>query len=229
MTGYVTRRGARTGVLLWRSSSTGPEHQIVPDGVMDLMWFQGRLVVAGADTRSITIPARTGESTWGLQLAPGVAHALLGVSADQLTDQRIDLSEFVKLTGAAAGSYEDDDVSAALERVFVALWARSDPDLTALRLASSLDRSARDGLSVKEMAVRHDLPERSLRRVSDTLFGYGPKTLMQIHRFQRALHLARAGKSLSDAATTAGYSDQAHFSREARRFADSKASELVSR
>ena len=94
MTGYVTRRGARTGVLLWRSSSTGPEHQIVPDGVMDLMWFQGRLVVAGADTRSITIPARTGESTWGLQLAPGVAHALLGVSADQLTDQRIDLSEF---------------------------------------------------------------------------------------------------------------------------------------
>jgi AraC-like DNA-binding protein len=45
----------------------------------------------------------------------------------------------------------------------------------------------------------------------------GPKTLMQIHRFQHALHLARAGVPLSDAAVTAGYVDQAHLNRESKR------------
>jgi AraC-like DNA-binding protein len=42
---------------------------------------------------------------------------------------------------------------------------------------------------------------------------------MGIHRFQYALQLARTGTALSEAAATAGYFDQAHLSREARRLA----------
>jgi AraC-like DNA-binding protein len=70
---------------------------------------------------------------------------------------------------------------------------------------------------VRETARLHDLSERSLRRLSDRLFGYGPKTLTRIHRFQHALHLARAGLPLSHAAVTAGYADQAHFNRDSKR------------
>ena len=216
LTGYATRRGARTSAVLWRALSPGREHHIAPDGVMDLMWFQGRLVVAGADTRSMVVETRPGEVTWGLRLAPGVACSLLGAPAHELTNQRVELSEFVIVPSAVARPFEDD-VPAALEQVFVALCARADPDRATLRLAASLDRAARDGLTVRETAVRHDLSERSLRRLSNALLGYGPKTLMQIHRFQRAAHLVRTGTSLSDAAATAGYVDQAHFARESRR------------
>ncbi|MFC3996708.1 helix-turn-helix domain-containing protein [Nocardiopsis sediminis] len=216
MGSYTARRGARTGAALWRVRSDGPEQPVAPDGAMDLMWFQGRLVVAGPDTRAMVAQTRPGAVTWGLRLAPGVAPALLGVPAHELTDRRVDLSDLVAPPGHDARWFEDDAAD-ALERVFIALWARADPERSALRTAASLDRAAREGLSVREAAERHGLPERSLHRLSDRLFGYGLKTLTRIHRFQHAAHMARAGLPLSEAAARAGYADQAHFNRESKR------------
>lgn len=219
---YAARRGPRTGVTLWRVRSSG-HHHVVPDGVLDLMWFQHRLVVAGPDTRAMAVHTAPEEVTWGLRMPPGVAHALLGVPADELTDRRVALSELVALP---ARSF-DDDPAGALEQVFLDLWTRADPDRAALRLAASLDRAARDGLGVRETAQRHGLSERSLRRVSTRVFGYGLKTLARIHRFQRALHLARSGLSLAEAGATAGYVDQAHFTRETTRLAGRTPAELT--
>ncbi|MDA3648568.1 AraC family transcriptional regulator [Saccharopolyspora indica] len=216
MANYAARRGARTGATVWRVRADGPQQHVVPDGVLDLMWFQDRLVVAGPDTRAMAVRTRPGEVTWGLRLAPGVAHALLGVPADELADRRIDLAELV--TPPKRWSFEGD-VADALEQVLIDMWARADPDRSLLRTAASLDRAAREGLSVRETAELHDLSERSLRRLSARLFGYGPKSLAQIHRFQRALHLARSGLPLGEAAATAGYVDQAHFTRETKRLA----------
>ncbi len=226
VTSYAARPGARTGATMWRVLADEPELHIAPDGFMDLMWFQDRLVVAGPDTRTMHFRSRPGEVTCGLQFAPGVAHALFGLPVHELTDQRIELSELVALPSELVCSFERD-APAALEQVFIELWAKADPDRSTLRLAASLDRSARNGLSVRETAVTHHLSERTLRRISNALFGYGPKTLMQIHRFQRALHLARAGMSLTDVAATAGYVDQAHFTHEARRLAGRTPSELA--
>ncbi|WP_406144622.1 helix-turn-helix domain-containing protein [Streptomyces sp. NBC_01012] len=62
-------------------------------------------------------------------------------------------------------------------------------------------------------------PERSLRRVCDMVFEYGPKTLASIHRLQHALHLARSGRPLGEASAMAGYVDQSHLNRDARRMA----------
>ncbi|MER7014948.1 helix-turn-helix domain-containing protein [Saccharopolyspora sp. NPDC000359] len=202
--------------------SDGRQH-VVPDGVLDLMWFQDRMVVAGPDTRAMAVETRPGEVTWGLRLAPGVAHALLGVPVDELADRRVALSELVALP---ARSVEADVVS-ALEQVLVDLWTRADPDRSALRLAASLDRAARADLGVRETAQLHDLSERSLRRLSNRVFGYGPKSLARIHRFQRALHLARSGLPLTEAAVTAGYADQAHFTRETKRLAGRTPAALI--
>lgn len=104
MTSYAARRGTRTGATIWRVLSRETELRVVPDGVLDLMWFQDRLVVAGADTRTIIAATRPGEVTWGLRFPPGVAHALLGRPVHELTDQRIELSELVAVPGHAARS-----------------------------------------------------------------------------------------------------------------------------
>lgn len=226
MTRYAARRGARTGATVWRVLAEEAELHVAPDAVMDLMWFQDRLVVAGADTRTRHVDTRPGEVTWGLQFAPGVARAVLGVPAHELTDHHIELSELVTLPFNLGCDFEVDPPS-ALEEVFVALWGRADPDRAALRLAASLDRAAHDGRSVRETARRHYMSERSLRRLSNTLFGYGPKTLMQIRRFQRATDLARSGVGLGVAAATAGYVDQSHFTRESRRLTGQTPSELI--
>ncbi|MEU0488057.1 helix-turn-helix transcriptional regulator [Nocardiopsis sp. NPDC006139] len=211
MTGYGERRG-RAGVL-WRFTGSGP-HRVLPDAAMDLMWHRGRLVVAGPDTAAQVDGSAPGETTWGLRLAPGAAHALLGVPARELADRRVDLADLVRLPPAPeAGPAE------TLERVFAALWRRADPDPAALRLAASLDRAARTLATAEAVAREHGMSERTLRRTCDRVFGYGPKTLMSIHRLQRALRLARSGTPLGEAAATAGYADQAHFTRESGRLA----------
>lgn len=67
---------------------------------MDLMWSEGRFLFAGADTRAFTASSPIGSVTWGLRLSPGAARALLDIPACELTDQRFDLSELIKLPAA---------------------------------------------------------------------------------------------------------------------------------
>jgi AraC-like DNA-binding protein len=216
-----------TGTTLWRVETDPGEGRVLPDGVMDLMWFDGRLVIAGADTTATVTVAGHRGLTWGLRLPPGTAHAVLGgVRACELADRRVDLSDLAEVPTSILDSVPEDP-AAALERVFTTLWARADPERPALRLAASLDRAARAGLSVRDIAARHELPERTLRRLSDTLFGYGPKTLASIYRFQHALSLARAGTPLAEAAAAAGYADQSHLNREVRRLAGTRPTMLL--
>ncbi|MFD4428948.1 helix-turn-helix domain-containing protein [Nocardia sp. NPDC058497] len=47
-------------------------------------------------------------------------------------------------------------------------------------------------------------------------FGYGPKMLARILRFQRALAAVRAGVPAAETAAVTGFADQAHLSREFR-------------
>jgi len=216
VTGYLAARGPRTGVTLWRVQAAATAFPVVPDGVMDLVWSQDRLIVAGPDTRSVTVMSQPGEVSWGLQFAPGVAHALLGLPADELTDRRVELADLVTLPDDTFRALENDPW-AALEQIFVALWDRADPDPQLLRRAAALDHAARDGVPVREVVRQHDVSERSLRRMSNAFFGYGLKTLAQVHRFHHALRLVRSGTPLGEAAATAGYVDQAHFTRESRK------------
>jgi AraC-like DNA-binding protein len=56
-----------------------------------------------------------------------------------------------------------------------------------------------------------------LLRRTRAAFGYGPKFLQRVLRLQAVLGALRAAKAprLSTIALTAGYADQAHFSRDA--------------
>lgn len=154
----------------------------------------------------------------GSAAGAGAAYAALGVPAGELADRRVDLSDLITVP-AEVPDRAPGDPAGALEHLFMTLWARADPDRRALGLATSLDRAARSGLSIREIALRHELSERGLHRLSERLFGYGPKALASIHRFQHALRLARAGTSLSESAVMAGYADQSHLNRETRRLA----------
>ena len=66
---------------------------------------------------------------------------------------------------------------------------------------------------------RLNMSERTLRRRFEDAFGYGPKTLDRILRFQRFWRLRKKAAEASTAllAIEAGYADQAHLIRESRR------------
>ncbi len=88
------------------------------------------------------------------------------------------------------------------------------PDPAVPALAALLARE-----SVRQAADRLGFSERQLRRRAHAAFGYGPKTLQRILRFQRALDLAHRGIPYADVAARLGYTDQAHLSHDVRALA----------
>ncbi len=69
------------------------------------------------------------------------------------------------------------------------------------------------------VAADLDVSERTLHRRSLAAFGYSPQTLARVLRFRRALAGLRAGTAPVQVAADLGFTDQAHLTREVRRFA----------
>jgi AraC-like DNA-binding protein len=77
---------------------------------------------------------------------------------------------------------------------------------------------------VEQLSRRLGISARQLQRRFANAVGYGPKMFQSVLRFQRLLNLfgqTAPTRSLACAALDAGYSDQAHMTREVRRFSGS--------
>jgi AraC-like DNA-binding protein len=84
------------------------------------------------------------------------------------------------------------------------------------------------GASVPDAAAAVGLGERQLHRRCLAWFGYGPKVLQRVLRFQRAVRLAERGLGYADVAATIGYADQAHLARDVRALSGVTLAELLS-
>ena len=218
--GVYRERPARVpGGVLWNSASAvDGDALIIPDGCMDLMWYDGALQIAGPDSVPYPIRLSAGTESAGLRFAPGAAPAVLGIPAHELLDQRVRLDDVWSAADArrAAERIADaPDHAAALEALALELTARAEPTDP---LVGALVAQARAGHPVTDMAHRAGLSQRQLLRRCLPAFGYGPKTLARILRAQRALALARSAQrpAFADVAAATGYADQAHLSREIR-------------
>ncbi|MFE9022817.1 helix-turn-helix domain-containing protein [Streptomyces sp. NPDC007808] len=226
---YEERASRLPGAVLWTNTPEGPgAGRVLPDGCMDLLWKDGRLLVAGPDTRAYVTPGDGG--TWtGIRFYPGTAPAFLGLPAHELRDRRVDLAE---LWPASEVRRLRDRVAAAVDPVTaledVALERAADaepPDPLLRRVVAALD----SGRPVAATADELRLGARQLHRRCLGAFGYGPKTLARILRMQRALDLARRGVPYADAAARAGFADQAHLARDVKELAGVPLGELLGR
>ncbi|MDA0171213.1 AraC family transcriptional regulator [Solirubrobacter taibaiensis] len=207
---------------VWTSVSRGGV--ILPDGCVDLVWRGDRLIVAGPATGAIESPVPLGTTVFGVRFRLGVAGAALGVPAVEFADMSVD-AEAVLGRGAA-----DRVAEGGMPALLALVRAR-------LRPVDPLDRAAalamaRPETRVAELGTTLGVSERQLRRRFLDAVGYGPKTLARVLRFQHFLELAAAGRvggaaDLARLALDAGYSDQAHLTREARRLSGRTPAELV--
>jgi AraC-like DNA-binding protein len=201
---------------------------VVPDGCTDLVWCQGAVCVAGPERRVKIETVPPGTTVVGLRFRPGSALTWLRTPMSEIVDARAPIECFL---GAAArlatericSAESPDDVARQLE-LSLKHWlpniaSAEEVPRTIFRIVSSrrdysipVTRQLSDGLG---------LSERTLRRRCYEAFGYGPKTLDRILRFQRFLELAqtRGIGGMSDLAVDTGYSDQSHLTREARELA----------
>ncbi|MFE0193017.1 helix-turn-helix domain-containing protein [Streptomyces sp. NPDC058989] len=221
--GYRERPSGLAGAVLWTTTTTASARPVLPDGCMDLIWSEGRLLVAGPDTgpyRPEGVPP--GTCYVGVRFAPGQGPCVLGLPARELRDRRVPLADLWpagavgELAGRAAAAEEPGAIARVLEEAAAArLSEASAPDGRTAAVATALAR----GRPVAEVARAVALSERQLHRLSLDAFGYGPKTLTRVLRLVRALDLARRGTPYAEVALRAGYADQAHLAREVKSLA----------
>jgi AraC-like DNA-binding protein len=160
----------------------------------------------------------------GLRFQPGAVERWLAVPSDAFVDQRVLLEdvwggEARRLTDDLARADTPEQIAVGLQ---TALGRRAlalgDPDPWARELLRRVrGQVAVRGELTAELSADLGVTERTLLRRSRAAFGYGPKFLQRVMRFQTLLNALRGARSarLSAIALGAGYADQAHFSREA--------------
>lgn len=224
---YVERPSTIRGAVVWSSTSRGGTGRILPDGCIDVIVTEDRAVVAGPDRVSRWHTGVAGERSVAIRFAPGQAPSIVGIPAAELVGTTVPLAALLgdaatrRLLERMAAS---PDPGAELETAFlVAAQATSDPRRDAV--VAALDR----GDSVDAAADLVGWGPRQLHRRSQDWFGYGPKHLAKVLRFQRALRAIRAGRPLAATAAELGYVDQSHLARDARGLAGATLTELAGR
>jgi AraC-like DNA-binding protein len=205
----------------WVGDSSGPAIHVLPDGCMDLIRMDDRIVVAGPDTTPF-IAGRGARPFVGLRFRPGVLPRLLGVPAAELVGGRIPLAE-LRPTQPVPSTLTELAVALASERPRrqTAPWPLATLHHVTGRLAA--------GTPVSAVADDIGWSPRTLQRQCAAVYGYGPTTFRRIMRFRRAVAMLRAGRPIADVAASAGYADQPHLHREVRELAGAAVTTLASR
>ncbi len=208
---------------------------VVPDGCIDLRWIDGELSVAGPDRSAAIERIRPGATVIGLRFRPGSAAKWLGIRMSEIVNSRVLLED---LWGSQARRLADwageaETPHKTVRRLEIGLSQKVEaceaPDKVMERVFALLGGDAAFIPNMASLGEQFGLSERTLRRHCLDAFGYGPKTLERILRFQRFLKLIRGPhrSGLAHLAIEAGYADQPHLAREVKRLTGLSPGEIV--
>jgi AraC-like DNA-binding protein len=211
---------------LWTRSGEGGAVRVLPDACTDIVWRAGKgAVIAGPDTAhwfSATDPA---EEIVGVRLLPGAGGAAFGLPLEALRDQRVPIAELgLDPTEQLLPDLPSAEIRRRLAALAVTLTSARPPDRA---VQAAVVRLMDPRQRLEQLAPDLGFSERQLRRRFAVAVGYGPKTLQRVVRLRRVLVADAAG--LADAAAEAGFSDQAHLTRECRRLTGLTPAQLLSR
>ena len=217
------------------TSRGGYSHLVLPDACVDIVFINNDApVIVGPWTESFVANLAAGTTIVGVRFHPGRAPSLLGVPAHTLLNQSVPLDAISRGPLRDRLSRIADKPNLATRRsaleagLFHSLPHRSPIDQA---VGAAMRWLARDPTAhVQRLSDWIGLSSRQLQRRFSSAVGYGPKTFHSILRFQRVLYLASGEhkeKTLADLALQAGYSDQAHMSREVRRFSGTQPKEVL--
>jgi len=215
-------------------SSYGFTQRVLPDCCVEIVLMNGRPMVIGPWTEPFDAHLPAGTDILGARCHPGLASSLLRVPASELLNLSVPLCDIWGSGGSSAYSRIAEqttlvDQVGAMERALLARVANASP----------IDNTTREGI---EWIARHPhepierlsqwlgLSSRQIQRRFTAAVGYGPKLFQSVLRFQRLLNEAHGADicwTLADLAANAGYSDQAHMTREFQRFANCPPTSLL--
>jgi AraC-like DNA-binding protein len=232
--------GAVVECFWFASGPGGGVEHIIPDGCPELvvqlgasmragdegapLVAQPRALLVGSRERPLQVAPTGAFSTVGVRIRPGGLRRLAGTSARGLSDGWVNLEALFGRAGqqlvAALEAAPDVEARAAALTRFVrsTLGRRRAPDA---RLAAAVQRlrERRGQASLYRLRRELGVSERWLERNFAREVGLAPRTLASLLRLHGALQALGPGASWADVALAAGYFDQAHLSRDFRRYA----------
>ncbi|EHS54851.1 helix-turn-helix domain-containing protein [Paenibacillus sp. Aloe-11] len=208
--------------------------RVLPDGCTDILLEYNpvtkrqEISYCGTFTHPFVSARQTGAETriFAVRFFPGGAHYFHGMPIHLFTGGNYRLEEIwpenVEIIGERILEARDFDERVRIMDEYLSqllLQQRtSDCDL----MKNLLHRIFVSGGSVgiKELAEREAISERQLNRKFGQWIGISPKKFSEVVRFQSVLHTIQSGGSLdwTELALKHGFFDQAHLSRDFRRF-----------
>jgi AraC-like DNA-binding protein len=224
--------GAALVASVWSRQGRGEGYVVLPDGQTDLLFRRvggtWRGFVVGPMSTALVTPA-TFEPVVGLRLALGTARALVGVRLDELAGAVVPLGDLglgrlldpARLEAACAGRAGLRDLGAAVTERAPA------PAPGDRRVRAALQSLRQGATSMGALARDLGVSERHLSRLFREEVGVSPKRLASLVRLRAAMAVRlRSGASWAWVAALAGYADESHLAREARRLTGVRPSAL---
>lgn len=201
-----------------------PIHWAAPDNKAEWRaWTRG--VVHGPQSRFYLAGPKPPGVVLGASFRPGMAAVILGASLPELRDCHVSIEELwgyraLDLHERLAAIRDPREICRALEAELIARIHRPLLIHPAVAYALRPDRSSLWPRRVDEIQKQSGYSPRRFIELFHSAVGLTPKHYYRVRRFSSALaHMAQGADTLADVALDAGYSDQAHFSREFRELA----------
>jgi AraC-like DNA-binding protein len=218
-------------LCFWTQAITGSSgeyaHRVLPDACIDVVIVNDQPpILVGPWTESFIASFPPGSQIVGARFHPGRAPGLLGLPASELLNLSVPVCEALRrTTGIPAFARVTDQASisarkSALEATMHAWLAHASSEDLPIRAAIRWLAFHPQG-RVEALSQFLSMSPRQVHRRFTAAVGYGPKLFQSVIRFQRLINLAsshRGSRNLAGLAADAGYADQAHMTREVRRF-----------
>jgi AraC-like DNA-binding protein len=216
-----------------------PFQRVMPDGRAELIFnladpFECRdgdgvraqplALLVGPNRRAMEIRATGSVDLVGVRFRPETLSAWLRVGGGELLDRTCALGELPvpldrTLAEQLAGARGSGSRLAILQRHLTLASSRVAFDR---RIGAAVDLALADSrMRPAAIAAAVGISYRQLSRLFRARLGFGPKPLVRLGRFQRALRGLEdpEHRSVAAVAVRAGYFDQAHLARDFRLFA----------
>ncbi len=184
-------------------------------------------LLVGQTTHPVQV-AEEPASGLGIKLRAGAIQALFDISAHEITNQVVELTD---LWGSAANRLIEGvseaqtrpDQITRLEETVLRLIKNAESEYRSEQAIVEAFRQDA-ALTISRLATEFGYGPRQLQRKLNEYVGTSPRLFKRLSRFEKALGLIQSlgeGENLKwvDIAGMCGYSDQAHFIREFRKFA----------
>lgn len=215
--------------------SPSPAERILPHGLVEVTWdLRGTMafhrnggprshadaVIVGPHVGPYVVDTRPERHLFGILFQPGAAARVLGCSAAELLGRTESWSDFPSARELRHRLRDAPDWTGRLAVLRAHFSALAQPRLPR-GAATLLEVWRRDrSVSVSTIAAMAGVSAPTLVRHAREAFGLAPAQLRRVARFRGAVERFAAGSdSLAGLAHEAGYSDQAHLTREFRSFA----------